>query len=92
MYGRVQTWFPFNLQIGINGRECGTHASATARQMDRAGLKYRQPGNGFVWIEDYAQAQKLMDQPRSPAMKASGDSLTKTTPSRSPESWEREKT
>ncbi|MEK7409709.1 MAG: hypothetical protein AAB225_32000, partial [Acidobacteriota bacterium] len=26
------------------------------------GLKYRQQGNCFVWIEDYGQAQKLMNQ------------------------------
>jgi hypothetical protein len=56
MYARIQTWFPFNVQIGLNGREW------LARQMDQAGLKYRQQGNCFVWIEDYAHAQKLMDQ------------------------------
>jgi hypothetical protein len=56
MYARLQTWFPFNIQVGFNGREW------LARQMDQAGLKYRQQGNCFVWIEDYAEAQKLMDQ------------------------------
>jgi hypothetical protein len=54
-YARVQTWFPFNIQIGINGREW------LARQMDQAGLAYRQQGNCFVWVEDYAQAQQLLD-------------------------------
>lgn len=56
MHARIQTWFPFNIQIALNGREW------LARQMDRAGLKYRQQGNCFVWIEDYAAAQKLMDE------------------------------
>jgi len=56
MHARIQTWFPFHIQIGINGREW------LARQMDQAGLKYRQQGNCFVWIEDYAQAQKLMEE------------------------------
>src|ERR1700730_7596931 len=56
MYARIQTWFPFNIQIGLNGREW------LARQMDRTGLKYRQQGNCFVWIEDYGQAQELMNQ------------------------------
>ena len=56
MYARIQTWFPFRIQVGINGREWLT------RQMDQAGMKYRQQGNCFVWIEDYAAAQKLMDQ------------------------------
>jgi len=54
-YARVQTWFPFNIQIGINGREW------LARQMDQAGLAYRQQGNCFVWVEDYAQTQQLLD-------------------------------
>ena len=56
MYARLQTWFPFSIQVGINGREW------LARQMDKAGMKYRQQGNCFVWIEDYEAAQKLMNQ------------------------------
>jgi hypothetical protein len=56
MYARIQTWFPFNIQVGMNGREW------LARQMDRQGLKYRQQGNCFVWIEDYKEAQKLLLQ------------------------------
>ena len=56
MYARLQTWFPFRVQVGINGREW------LARQMDKAGMKYRQQGNCFVWIEDYEAAQKLMNQ------------------------------
>ena len=54
MYARIQTWFPFNIQVGLNGREW------LARQMDQRGLKYRQQGNCLVWIEDYEEAQKLM--------------------------------
>jgi len=56
MHARIQTWFPCNVQIGVNGREW------LARQMDQEGLKYRQQGNCFVWIEDYGQAQKLMNR------------------------------
>jgi hypothetical protein len=56
MYARMQTWFPFNIQVGVNGREW------LARQMDRERLKYRQQGNCFVWIENYSLAQKLMNQ------------------------------
>ena len=55
-YARIQTWFPFNIQIGLNGREW------LARQMNREGMKYRQQGNCFVWIEDYEHAQKLLNQ------------------------------
>jgi hypothetical protein len=56
MYARIQTWFPFHIQVGLNGREW------LARQMDRQGLKYRQQGNCFLWIEDYGKAQELMNQ------------------------------
>jgi len=56
MYARIQTWFPFNIQVGLNGREW------LSRQMDKEGLKYRQQGNCFVWIEDYEKAQELMNR------------------------------
>ncbi len=56
MYARVQTWFPFAVQIGLNGREW------LARQMDQAGLAYRRHHNKFSWIEDFGHAQKLLDR------------------------------
>ena len=56
MYARLQTWFPFNIQVGVNGREW------LARQMDKEGLRYRQQGNCFVWIEDYPRAQQLLGE------------------------------
>jgi hypothetical protein len=56
MHARIQTWFPFNIQVAVNGREW------LARQMDEVGLRYRQEGNCFVWIEDYEQAGKLLRQ------------------------------
>jgi len=56
MHARIQTWFPFNLQIALKGREW------LARQMDQQGLRYRQQGNCFVWIEDYVRAQQLLNQ------------------------------
>jgi hypothetical protein len=56
MYARIQTWFPFQIQVGMNGREW------LAQQMRRTGLKFQQAGNCFPWIEDYVQAQGLLDQ------------------------------
>jgi hypothetical protein len=56
MHARIQTWFPFNVQIAINGREW------LARQMGRQGLRYRQQDNCFVWLEDYERTQALMNQ------------------------------
>src|SRR5208283_5116097 len=56
MHVRVQSWFPFTVDVCLNGREW------LARQMDRAGLKYVQKDNCFTWVEDPAQAQRLLDQ------------------------------
>jgi hypothetical protein len=55
-YVRLQTWFPFSVHVGMNGREW------LARQMDQAGLRYERRDNCFAWIEDWARAQKLMDE------------------------------
>jgi hypothetical protein len=56
MNARIQTWFPFSIQICLNGREW------LARQMDRAGLSYDRLDNCFPWIENFAKAQKLMNR------------------------------
>jgi hypothetical protein len=56
MHIRVQTWFPFSVDVCLNGHQW------LARQMDRAGIDYRQRDNCFSWIKDYPKAQKLMDQ------------------------------
>ena len=53
---RIQTWFPFRVQVCLNGREW------LARQMDAAGLEYVRQDNCFPWIADWARAQALMDQ------------------------------
>jgi hypothetical protein len=55
-YVRLQTWFPFSVHVGMNGREW------LARQMDKIGLGYRRRDNCFTWIEDWARAQQLMDE------------------------------
>jgi hypothetical protein len=56
MYVRLQTWFPFEIQVGINGREW------LARQLDRENLKYERSDNKFLWIEDWQRAQQLLDE------------------------------
>jgi hypothetical protein len=56
MYVRLQTWLPFELQIGINGREW------LARQMDRENLKYTRSDNKFLWVENWQRAQELLDE------------------------------
>lgn len=56
MSARIQTWFPFQVQIYLNGREW------LARQMNEAGVAYVRQENCFPWVADYARAQELMDQ------------------------------
>lgn len=56
MHARIQTWFPFAIQICINGREW------LARMMDQAGLAYVRRDNCFVWLQDPVAAQRLMDR------------------------------
>ena len=51
---RIQTWFPFTIQIGINGHEY------LARQMDKQGMAYTRSGNCFPDIENLGKAQRLM--------------------------------
>jgi hypothetical protein len=56
---RLQTWFPFNTNVVLNGREW------LARQLDKKGIGYQRRDNCFTWVEDFARAQKLADlQPR----------------------------
>jgi hypothetical protein len=56
MHARIQTWFPFSIQICINGREW------LARSMDAAGLGYIKRENCFTALEDPARAQQLLSR------------------------------
>jgi hypothetical protein len=55
-YVRLQTWFPFTVHVGMNGREW------LARQMDKVDLDYRRRDNCFAWIEDWARAQQFLQE------------------------------
>jgi hypothetical protein len=56
MSARVQTWFPFSIQVCLNGREW------LSRRMDEQGLAYTRYDNSFPWIEDFPRAQKIFDR------------------------------
>jgi hypothetical protein len=56
LHVRLQTWFPFLIQVCLNGREW------LARQMDQAALAYRRADNCFPWIADVPRAQALMNE------------------------------
>jgi hypothetical protein len=53
---RIQTWFPFNIQICINGREW------LARQLTEQGAKFRRDDNCIFWADDIPAAQRLFDE------------------------------
>lgn len=55
MHVRLQSWFPFAIQIYINGREW------LSRQLTKRGIRYQRYENTFLWIEDIATAQRLCE-------------------------------
>jgi len=56
MNARIQTWFPFPIQICVNGREwLGT-------RMRQEGLPFVAAGNCFPLVEDWQVAQRLLDE------------------------------
>src|SRR5260370_17718222 len=52
MHARVQTWFPFNIQVGLNGREWLSPPMAKTRP------NYPHQGKCFVLIQDFSPPQK----------------------------------
>jgi len=56
MHVRIATWFPFPVQVCLNGHDW------LARQMDRHGIGYRQIDNAFLRIDDPARAQRMADR------------------------------
>jgi hypothetical protein len=55
MHVRLQTWFPFQIQIYVNGREW------LARQLSKKGIRYVRYENTFVHIADIRAAQRICD-------------------------------
>ena len=53
---RLQTWFPYSIQIQLNGREW------LRRGLEREGIDFTRMGNKFLQIEDWGRAQSLLDQ------------------------------
>ena len=53
---RLQTWFPYHIQIALNGREW-LRRRLQAREVD-----FLRQGNKFLHIDDYALAQRYLRQ------------------------------
>ena len=56
MFLKLQTWFPYNIQIYINGHEY------LSRLLQDQGLSYSMYHNSFSYIEDFEKAQGLADR------------------------------
>lgn len=56
MHVKLQTWFPFLIQVYINGREMMKHV------FDENGITYKMYDNSFYEISDLAKAQELADK------------------------------
>lgn len=69
MYLKIQTWFPYNVQIYINGREY------LSKILDKNSIKYTMYNNSFSYIEDFDKAQKLADNILNQKISTSFDGL-----------------
>jgi hypothetical protein len=56
MHLRLQSWFPFEMQVYLNGREW------LARQLDQRGIAYQRYDNKLTQIGDLTLAQELAEQ------------------------------
>lgn len=73
MHTRLQTWFPFSMQVCLNGREW------LARQLDRESIAYQRDDNCFLDIANFARAQELLDQQLSTDWPATLDAIARRT-------------
>lgn len=48
---KLQTWFPFTIQVYVNGHEW------LARQLEKRRIAFKKADNAFVWLADVAKAQ-----------------------------------
>jgi hypothetical protein len=56
MHVRLQTWFPFSIQIYLNGKEY------LKKQLESEGIKYTSYDNSVTWVEDVERAQHISQQ------------------------------
>ena len=56
MHARIQSWFPFRIQIYCNGKRW------LANQMQRQGIDFIQRDNCFTWVSDLDKANELVQK------------------------------
>jgi hypothetical protein len=55
-YVRIQTWFPFTVRVGLNGRRW------LAQQLHNCGVGFEQRGNLITGVDAVALAQRLLNE------------------------------
>ncbi|HGJ65946.1 TPA: hypothetical protein ENS27_11235 [bacterium] len=53
MHVKLQSWFPFGIQVYVNGREY------ISKQLDKEGIVYKRYDNCFVQIDNIEKAQEI---------------------------------
>jgi hypothetical protein len=71
MFFKIQTWFPYNAQIYMNGREY------LSKLLDNSNLKYDMYHNSFAYIEDIGKAQILADGILNKKLSSSFDGMAR---------------
>jgi len=73
MFLKIQTWFPYNIQIYLNGREY------LSRLLSKEDIHYAMYNNSFSYIEDFGRAQGLADGILNKKLSASFDGMAEKT-------------
>lgn len=71
MFLKIQTWFPYNVQIYLNGREY------LSRLLKAEGISYSMYNNSFSYLEDFKKAQELADGILNKKLSSSFDGMVK---------------
>lgn len=69
MYLKIQTWFPFNVQIYLNGRKY------ICKQLDKEKIKYERFNNSLIDIKNIERAQVISDHLQNMDLTRKFDSL-----------------
>lgn len=71
MFIKIQTWFPYNVQIYINGREY------LSKLFDKNNINYEMYHNSFSFIDDFDKAQKIANDILNKKISSSFDGMIK---------------
>ena len=71
MFLKIQTWFPYNAQVYLNGREY------MSQLLSKNNVPYEMYNNSFSYLGDFSKAQELADSILDKKMSDSFDGIVK---------------